>query len=315
MQKEKFSITTLLSKGKIVAIFVLMCIILTILKPSFIQPSNIINVFRQISIVAILAMGALLVIITGGIDLSPGSIVAVSGVVAAMFASSPEIPVFIAIAAGLLTGAVCGLFNGVIIAKGKIPPFIVTLGMMSIGKGLAYVLSDGKPISGLSSSFEFIGRKSILGIPVPILIMAVIVIFTWVLMNKRIFGKHVYAIGGNETAARVSGIHVDRIKILVYTFAGTMAGLGGTVLAARIATGHPNSGDGYEMDAITAAVIGGASLSGGIGTIGGTIIGALIIGVLTNGLDLLGVSAYYQQIAKGLIIIAAVLMDKKTAKS
>lgn len=313
-QTKSRSIRQIIGKFKIVLIFVVMCTILTILKPSFIQPSNLINVVRQISIVAIIAMGSTLVIITGGIDLSPGSIAAVAGIVAATFAANPAFPVIVPILAGVLTGAVCGLFNGVIIAKGNIPPFIVTLGMMSIGRGLAYVLSDGKPISGLSASFLFLGRKSIAGIPVPILIMVLLVALTWVIMNKRVFGKHIYAVGGNEIAARVSGVNVDRIKIKVYAYAGILSAIGGVVMASRITTGHPNSGTGYEMDAIAAAVIGGTSLSGGIGTIGGTVIGALIIGVLSNGLDILGVSAYYQQIAKGLIIIAAVLMDKKSAR-
>lgn len=313
-QTKSRSVAQIIGKFKIVLIFVVMCVILTILKPSFIQPSNLINVVRQISIVAIIAMGSTLVIITGGIDLSPGSIAAVAGIVSATFAANPNLPVIVPILAGVLTGAACGMFNGVIIAKGNIPPFIVTLGMMSIGRGLAYVLSDGKPISGLSSSFLFFGRKSIAGIPVPILIMVLLVALTWVIMNKRVFGKHIYAVGGNETAARVSGVNVDRVKIKVYAYAGILSAIGGVVMASRITTGHPNSGSGYEMDAIAAAVIGGTSLSGGVGTIGGTVIGALIIGVLSNGLDILGVSAYYQQIAKGLIIIAAVLMDKKSAR-
>ena len=300
-------------KLKIVFVFLILCIILTILKPSFLTATNLINVLRQISIITIIAMGSTMIIISGGMDLSPGSIAGVSGIVAAA-ASAAGMPLIVSLAGGLGVGALCGLFNGFVIAKGNIPPFIVTLGMLSIGRGMAYVLSDGKPISGLSSSFLVLGRSDFLGIPVPILIMAGAVILTWCIMNKRVFGKHVYALGGNENAARVSGVNVDRVKIKVYTYAGLMAGLGGLVLASRIATGHPNSGDGYELDAIAATVIGGTSLSGGLGTIGGTIIGALIIGVLNNGLDLLNVSAYYQQIAKGLLIIAAVLMDQKSKR-
>ncbi len=311
MENKKNRTRELVGQFKIVLIFLAMCIILTILKPTFFSVSNIINVLRQISIIAIISMGSTMIIISGGIDLSPGSIAGVTGIIAAMLSSS-GMPVIVPVLAGLLAGALCGLFNGAIIAKGNIPPFIVTLGMMTIGRGLAYVLSDGKPISGLSSSFLVLGRSSVMGIPVPIIIMVLAVLLTWMVMDKRVFGKHVYALGGNENAARVSGVNVDLVKIKVYVFAGLMAGLGGVVLASRIATGHPNSGNGYEMDAIASTVIGGTSLSGGVGTIGGTVVGALIIGVLNNGLDLLGVSAYYQQIAKGLIIIAAVLMDQKT---
>ena len=295
---------------KIVLILLFMCVILTLLKPSFLSVPNMINIFRQISIIAIISMGSTLVIVSGGIDLSPGSIVGVSGVVAALCSAS-GMPLIVALIAGLGMGAACGFFNGVVIARGKIPPFIVTLGMLSIARGLAYVISQGKPISGLSSSFLVLGRSDVLGIPVPIILMLLVVLLTWVLMNKRVFGKHIYAIGGNEDAAHVSGIRISRTKIKVYTYAGLMAGLGGILLASRIATGHPISGSGYELDAIAATVIGGTSLSGGIGSIGGTLIGALIIGVLNNGLDILGVPAYYQQIAKGFIIIIAVLMDRK----
>lgn len=312
-KSKKAGALALAARLKIVLIFLVMCVILTILKPTFLSIDNIINVFRQISIIAIIAMGSTMVVITGGIDLSPGSIAGVAGIAAAMCAAA-GLPVLVPVLAGLAVGAACGLFNGVVIAKGRIPPFIVTLGMLSIARGLAYVLSDGKPISGLSASFLVLGRASVFGVPVPILIMLLMVVLTWCVMKKRVFGKHVYALGGNEEAARVSGIDVDRVKIKVYVFAGLMAGLGGLVLASRIATGHPNSGNGYELDAIAATVIGGTSLSGGIGTVGGTIIGALIIGVLNNGLDILSVPAYYQQIAKGLIIILAVLMDRKNVR-
>lgn len=302
-----------INKAKIIIIFMVMCIILSILAPSFLSGTNIINVIRQISIICIISMGLMLIIITGGIDLSPGSVAAVSGVAAALFATQFDGPVVLALLVGLLVGGGCGLFNGIIVAKGKIPAFIVTLGMSEIARGIAYVISDGKPISGIPKEFRAIGRSSIAGVPVPIVIMMIILIVTYILTRKLIVGKHIYAVGGNQNAARVSGINVDRILILVYTYAGLMAGLGGLVLTARISTGHPNSANGYELDAIAATVIGGTSLStGGIGSVFGTLIGALIIGVLNNGLDIMGVSAYYQQIAKGLIIIITVLMDRKT---
>lgn len=305
----------MLDKIKIFLVFMLMCGILAVLKPSFLTFSNFINVFRQISIISIVAMGSTMVIISGGIDLSPGSILGLAGVVAANFAFPDTYPVVVPLLAGLGVGLLCGLFNGIVTAKGNVPPFIVTLGMSSIARGFAYVAAKGKPISGLSASFQYMGRHTILGIPVPVLIMLFVFIVTSILMSKLIFGKHVYAVGGNIIAARVSGINVDRIKIIVYAFAGITAALGGVVLASRINTGHPNSGTGYELDAIAAAVIGGASLSGGEGAILGTLVGALIIGVLNNGLDILGVPSYYQQICKGFIIIATVLMDQKGKKT
>lgn len=305
-------ILAFINKAKIIIIFLVMCIILSILAPSFLNGTNIINVIRQISIICIISMGSMLVIITGGIDLSPGSVAAVSGVAAALFGTRFDGPIWLVLLVGLLVGGACGLFNGIIVAKGKIPAFIVTLGMSEIARGVAYVISDGKPISGIPKGFRAIGRSSIAGVPVPIVIMVIILIVTYILTKKLIVGKHIFAVGGNQNAARVSGINVDRILILVYTYAGIMAGLGGLVLTARISTGHPNSASGYELDAIAATVIGGTSLStGGIGSVTGTLIGALIIGVLNNGLDILGVSAYYQQIAKGLIIIITVLMDRK----
>lgn len=307
------NVLSILNKTKIVIIFIVMCIILTILAPAFLSGTNIVNVIRQISIICIISMGSMLVIITGGIDLSAGSVAAVSGVAAAVLAVEFELPAAAAILGGLLFGGVLGLINGVIVAKGKIPPFIVTLGLSEIARGVAYVLSDGKPISGLPKLFRALGRSSIAGVPVPIIIMVLILIITYILTKKLIIGKHIFAAGGNQNAARVSGIRVDRMLILVYTYAGVMAALGGLVLTARISTGHPNSATGYELDAIASTVIGGTSLSvGGVGSVLGTLIGALIIGVLNNGLDILGVSAYYQQIAKGLIIIATVLMDRKT---
>jgi inositol transport system permease protein len=237
--------------------------------------------------------------------------VALAGIMATKFAFPDTYPIVVPILIGLGTGVLCGFFNGIVIAKGNVPPFIVTLGMSSIARGFAYVATNGKPISGFSKPFQFIGRSNILGLPVPVIIMAIMLAITALIMSKLIFGKHVYAIGGNTVAARASGINVDRVKVLVYVFAGITAAAGGLVLASRINTGHPNSGTGYELDAIAATVIGGTSLNGGTGTIMGTLFGGLIIGVLSNGLDILGVPSFYQQICKGFIIIACVLMDKK----
>jgi inositol transport system permease protein len=285
-----------------------MCVIMTILYPPFIRMANLINVIRQISITAIIGMGVTMCIITTGIDLSSGSVVALAGVVAASFGKG-DYPLILPIILALIAGAACGFVNGSLSAYGKIPPFIATLGMMSIARGAALIYSDGRPITGLSDAFNFIGGGYILGIPMPVIIMIIVGIIMYVLLNHTKFGKYVYAIGGNQRAAVASGINVKKYLVIIYTLASVLAALAGIILAARLNAGQPTAGVSYELDAIASSVIGGTSLTGGIGTIPGVIIGALIIGVLTNGLVLLGVSPYIQTILKGVIIIAAVLID------
>jgi len=287
----------------------------------FLGGQNLINIVRQVSVIAILAIGMTVVIITTGIDLSVGSIVALSAVVATSLAQAPDatnlmypglsLPIFVAIGAGLLVGAAAGFTNGFLIAKFRIAPFIATLGMMTAARGLALIYSDGRPISKLSPEFNFIGQGAILGIPVPIILLVLVAIGARMLLNNTRFGRHVYALGGNEQAARVSGINVSRVKIGIYTFSGLLAGLGGMIVAARIGSGNPQLGTGAELDAITAAVIGGTSFSGGIGTVWGTIVGALIIGSLNTGLDLLNVSPFTQQVVKGVIIVLAIIIDER----
>ncbi len=294
-----------------VSILVVMVIAMTILSPYFLQVRNLLNVVRQISLIAIIGMGVTMAIITTGIDLSSGSVLALAGVVAASFAQGGH-SLIIAIIAGIVAGAVAGFANGFISAFGKIPPFIATLGMMIGARGLALIYSDGRPITGLTDAFQYIGGGYLFGIPVPIYIMLAVAIISHILLNRTKFGKYVYAIGGNEQAAIVSGINVKKYLVYVYTFAGALSGLAGIILAARLSAGQPTAGVGYELDAIAASVIGGTSFSGGIGTIPGVIIGALIMGVLNNGLVLLNVSPYMQQVVKGAIIIAAVLLDKWT---
>lgn len=293
-------------------IFILlgMIVLLSILTPAFLQVRNLMNVVRQISLIAIIGMGVTMCIITTGIDLSSGSIVALVGVVSATFAND-QFPLILSIVIGLAVGAAAGFINGSISALGGIPPFIATLGMMISARGLALILSDGKPVTNISSSFEFIGGGYILGIPVPIYIMLLCAVISHILLKHTRYGKYVYAIGGNQQAAIVSGINVKKYLILVYTFAGIMSAVSGIVLASRLSAGQPTAGVNYELDAIASAVIGGTSLAGGIGTIPGTIIGALIIGVLNNGLILLNVSPYVQQVLKGVIIVTAVLIDKR----
>lgn len=289
--------------------FVLICLTLSLITPKFLTVSNWTIIITQVSINALLAFGVTFVIITGGIDLSLGSMVAVTGIVASLLAHPDDYPVVVPVMAGLLAGLGMGAFNGTIITKSKVPPFIVTLGTMTIGRGLALILSKGRPISNLSDSFNFIGGGAVWGIPFPIIVLVVAFAVCSVVLKKTVLGRYIYAVGGNEQAAKASGIRVNKVKMAVYTICGGLAALAGILLTSRINTGQPNAGAGFELDAIAAAIIGGTSTSGGTGTMTGTLIGALLIGVISNGLDLLNVTSYYQQVVMGAIIIGAVVLD------
>jgi ribose/xylose/arabinose/galactoside ABC-type transport system permease subunit len=291
--------------------FGIICIVLAFTTPRFLTIPNLMIIGTQVSINALLAFGVTFVIITGGIDLSLGSMVAVTGVVTATFAHPDTYPLIVPILIGLLTGVAIGAFNGLVITKSKVPPFIVTLGTMTIGRGLALILSKGRPVSNLSDSFNFIGGGNVFGVPFPIIILVVAFVICSVILNKTVLGRYMYAVGGNEPAAHASGIRVNRVKMWVYTICGLLSAMGGILLTSRITTGQPNAGAGFELDAIAAAIIGGTSTSGGTGTITGTLIGALLIGVISNSLDLLNVSSYYQQVVMGVIIIGAVVLDGK----
>ncbi len=296
--------------GLLIALAVI-CVVLSMLRPStFPTWGNLINVARQISINGILAVGVTFVILTGGVDLSLGSLVAFTGVVAATFGG---MPVFVVASIGILAGAACGAVNGAAITIGRVAPFIVTLGMMTIARGLALVVSKGRPVSGLSDAFKMIGND-VGGVPIPVLLLAAVAVCAWIFLSRMRLGRHVYAVGGNEKAALAAGIGVRGVKMVAYTVCGALAGLAGVVQAARNTVGQPNAGIGYELDAIAAVVIGGTSLSGGVGGIGGTLLGALLMGVINNGLDLLGVDSYFQQIVKGVIIVGAVLLDRRQGK-
>ncbi|UOF90416.1 ribose ABC transporter permease [Fodinisporobacter ferrooxydans] len=295
----------------IIFAFIFLFVILSILSNSFLTFENIINVLRQISINAILAIGATFVILTAGIDLSVGSIVALAGIVTATFAQSGHSNLIISIVMGLAVGLFVGFINGFVTAKWKVAPFITTLGMMAVARGATFVYTGGQPVANLSQSFLQIGGGDIAKIPLPVIITVVVSIIFMVLLYKTKFGRYVYAIGGNENAAKISGIKVDKVKIWVYSISGLLAGLAGIILTSRVSSGLPQAGDGYELDAIAAVVIGGTSLMGGKGRLWGSLIGALLIGVLNNGLDLLNVSSYWQQIVKGCIIVAAVMIERK----
>ncbi len=301
-----------LSTFGIFFVFILLCIILSFLTPTFATTENFLNVLRQVSINGILAIGLSFVILTGGIDLSVGSLVALTGVITAGTIKA-GLPVGSAILLGIGCALVMGIISGLLIAQGKLAPFIVTLAIMTIARGLTFIYSKGQPISSLPQNFLVIGKGNILigpiTIPIPAMILALVFGVSWFLISYTSFGRYIYAVGGNEYAAVVSGINAKKIKILVYAISGLLAGIASIILTSRVAVGLPQAGEGYELDAIAATVIGGMSLSGGRGRLWGTLIGALILGVLSNGLDLMGVGSYYQKVIKGAIILAAVLMD------
>ncbi len=294
--------------------FLALVIVMGILSPDFLKPGNIMNVLRQTSINGIIAVGMTLVILTGGIDLSVGSVLAFSAVVATSFAHPGDTPLMVPLGMGLLAGLGAGLANGFLIARYRIAPFIVTLGMMTIARGTAMVITGGRPVIGLSDAYNQIGGGAILGVPIAVIVFLAVLVSGLFILRFTTFGRYVYATGGNELATMISGVNTKRILISVYSITGALTGLAGVVLSSRITAASPAMGQGYELDAIAAVVIGGTKLTGGVGSILGTLMGALIIGVMNNGLDLLDVSSYWQQIVKGLIIILAVLMDRKAAQ-
>jgi ribose transport system permease protein len=276
---------------------------------AFLKSQNMFNVLRQISTNLYLACGMTMVIILGGIDLSVGSIIALSGCVAAACVVRYGLSIPVALFAGILIGVVFGMLNGVIVSKTTIPAFIVTLATMNIARGLAYVYTGGSPVRVVSKQWQFLGAGYIGIFPTPVIILVVILIVTGILMNNAKFGRYIYAVGGNVQAAQFSGISVTRVKFWVYTYSGLMAGIAGVVLASRMYSGQPTAGNGAEMDAIAAVVVGGTSMAGGSGKIGGTIIGALIIGFLNNGLNLMDVNSFWQYVVKGVVILLAVFID------
>nr|WP_306823079.1 ribose ABC transporter permease [Pseudomonas fluorescens] len=276
---------------------------------NFLTTSNLSNVLRQVSIIAIIAVGMTCAILTGGIDLSVGPVMALSGTLSAGLMVA-GFPLELAVLAGLAVGALFGAGNGVFVAYARMPPIIVTLATMGIARGLALVYTGGYPISGLPEGFAFLGRGELLGVQVPILVMAVMYTLAFVLLNKTPIGRYIYAIGGNEEAARLSGVRVSRYKLLVYILSGLTAAVAGIVLSSRLMSGQPNAGVGFELDAIAAVVLGGTAIAGGRGAIIGTLVGAMMLGVLNNGLNLMGISPYIQNIIKGAIILLAIYISR-----
>lgn len=299
--------------GPLAGLFAIVLVV-SIMEPDFLTLNNLFNILRQVSINALIAFGMTFVILTGGIDLSVGSILALSSAFVAGLMTDGTSAV-IAVLAGLIVGAVMGALNGMVISLGKVAPFIATLATMTIFRGLTLVYTDGKPITGLSQGgwFELFGRGYFWIFPVPVLTMLLAFAVLYFILKKTTFGRYTYAIGGNEEAAKLMGIQVNKVKITIYSLSGLMAALAGIILTSRLNSAQPTAGTSYELDAIAAVVLGGTSLSGGRGWIVGTLIGALIIGTLNNGLNLLGVSSFFQLVVKGLVILFAVLADRKQA--
>lgn len=300
----------LLRRFGIAIAFTLLIVILSLLSESFLTVSNILNIARQVSINAVIAAGMTFVILTGGIDLSVGSVLAFSGAIMAGLLSTGR-PVVLSIVAGLALGAFLGIINGVVITRGKVQPFIATLGMLTIARGATLVYTDGRPITGLPDAFVWLGAGEIARIPVPVVIMVLVFGVAAAVLRQTVLGRYVYAIGGNEEAARLSGVNVTLHKTAVYAIGGLLSAVSAVILTARLNSAQPTAGVAFELDAIAAVVLGGTTLAGGEGGIGGTLLGAFIIGVINNGLNLLNVSSFYQQVVKGVVILLAVLLDRR----
>ena len=319
---QSFSFRAMLKKYGILFVLLLMVIVISIFKPEFLTSRNIFNILNQTAIFGIMAIGLTFVIISRGIDLSVGSILAFAAVVAAsvsqlpdsvgkMFPNLPMLPFPVAFFSALILGGLCGAVSGFLIAKFQIHAFIATLGMMTVARGFALIFSSGKPISNINPFFNVIGGRLWGVIPVPVVIYAAVIAVSAVILNYTRFGKSVFAIGANSTAAEISGINVKRNYVIIYMISGLLAGLAAIVFLGRTGSAHPGAATGYELTAIAATTIGGTSQTGGIGTIWGAVAGALILGVIKNGMTLLGVHAYWQQVVEGIIIVAAVIFDMR----
>ena len=301
-----------ISEYFIVIIFIALVVVLGLLKPSFLSGGNIVNILKQTSIVGILSFGMMFVIICGGFDMSVGSIIAFTGILAALLGQG-NLPLIVPFIVACLAGLGVGLINGVGVAVGNLPPFIMTLGTMTAVRGLALLVSNGKPITGISEAYKKVTSLMLLGkIPMLAVFFVIVIAVCSFVLAKTVFGRRVFSCGGNLQAARVAGINTTFIRIAVFAISGFLAGLCGFLMTSRVTIGQPTAAEGYEMDAITACVIGGVSMSGGVGKSWGVVVGALLITVISNGLDVLGVSSHWQKVVKGIIIVVAVLIDVKS---
>ncbi len=298
-----------LRSGSVIFILLLLGVIFSFGSEDFLTSSNLLNIALQTSILAIISIGMTFSLLTAGIDLSVGSVMALAGALAAGFAVRNGLSTPVAISLALLVGVVVGLVNGILIVKGGMPPFVATLAMLAVARGLTLVYTEGRPIAGLDDAFIWLGNGTVLGIPVPVIMMVIVAFVSWIVLKRTRFGLHVYTTGGNEETTRLAGISTDRIKLAVYMISGFLAALAGVLLTARLWSAQPNAASGWELDAIAAPVIGGVSLFGGSGGVGGALIGSFIIDTLSNGLNLMGISSYYQQVIKGVVFILAVSLD------
>lgn len=305
----RFDRRVILQRFGLLFSFLLLALALSLLSNRFLQPANLVNILRQASINGIVAVGMTLVILTGGIDLSVGSILALSAVIGAdMMKKGAAVP--LAVPAALAIGLALGMINGLIITRGKIPPFIATLGMLTVARGLTLTYTQGQPVTGLPEAFRFIGAGSIGPVPMPIVVAGLTFLIGHLLLTRTRFGEYIYLLGDNPTAARLAGVPTDRMTVLVYALAGLCAGLAGLVLIARLDSAQPVLGQGYELDAIAAVVVGGTSFSGGEGTLTGTLLGVLLIETLNNGINLLNIPAEWGLVLKGVVIALALLLYK-----
>jgi ribose transport system permease protein len=320
MTTTSISFKNTLKRFQSLIALVVLCIVLSLLTDKFFTAANGINVLRQVAVNVCIATGMTLVVLTAGIDLSVGSVLALCGAVTAGLLKNglavPSADLFIgfsllgAILGALIIGGVLGWFNGFVITRFNVPPFVATLAMLTIARGFTMLYTGGHPISNLGADFAVIGAGSFLGIPVPVWIAVAVVLLALFITKQTKLGRYIYAIGGNETAAKLSGININKVKIIVYCLGAALAAIGGVIVTSRLDSAQPNAGISYELDAIAAVVIGGTSLNGGKGSVVGTVIGAVIIGILNNGLVLLNVSPFWQQVVKGGVILLAVVIDK-----
>lgn len=289
---------------------VLLSLVFSLTSDTFLTSKNLLNITRQVSVNSLIAIGMTFVIVTGGIDLSVGSVVAFSGIIASSMMVQYNVPVFLATIIGVLIGTVTGAINGALITFANMPAFITTMGTMTMLRGLGYIYTQGYPIYNLPKAFRQIGQGYIGVVPIPTIILLLVAVIAYIILRKTVFGRHVYAIGGNIEASKLMGIRVKQVNLMAYVLCGSICGLAAVVQASRIGSGLPTVGAGYELDAIAAVVIGGAAMAGGSGTVLGTILGAIILGVLSNGLSLLNVDSYVMQVISGLVVIVAVLIDE-----
>lgn len=314
---KKLDFHQILKNNGIIIGFFIIVVLLSIARPNFLRAANLINVLRQVSCIGMATLGVGLLIIMNQIDLAIGSTFALAGIVAGVIVSTSAggfyygMPSVLGYAAGIGVSMLVSLVAGTIIAKARIPAFIVTMGIMSIGRGMAQIISHGMPVGSFPAAFNYLGSASLGPIPWPVIIWIITIVFTWYILNKRPLGRYLYAIGSNEEAARAAGINVDLVKIKTYLIHGLLVGLGSVILAARLKSASPAAGNSYELDAIAGCIIGGVSFTGGIGNVSDMVIGALLLGVISNGMDLLEVSAFYKLVVKGSIIIIAVLIDRQ----